>query len=351
MDTTPRIDHLITHSGAFHADDVCAYALLSDLHPEAGLVRTRDTDTIARLSPHAVVFDVGRIYDPAQRRYDHHQPGAPVREDGLAYAAFGLIWLHRGQEWLTKIAGVPPQVAPAVHTQMAAGFVRDIDTVDVGVIPSGFSLATSLPGLIDAHNPPTLDLEGRPLTPTPAESDAHFQGAVALARPALRQHAQLLAREAMAAGIILEAARTRPHPQILVLDQSLPWERTVTTHPDTQDIRLVVGPNSTGSEWGVACARKTLESFESRRLLPEGWRGKTGDALASASGVPGATFCHTGGFYAALAGKPAALAFAHAACGAWAREDRMDRVRAKVQAEAKEATPASRPAKRPQDTR
>lgn len=39
------ISALLAHSGTFHGDDVLAYTLLRDLHPQARLVRTRDPDS------------------------------------------------------------------------------------------------------------------------------------------------------------------------------------------------------------------------------------------------------------------------------------------------------------------
>ena len=60
-----------THSGPFHADDVLAVALLRVfVDEEATVLRTRDLERIAQAD---VVVDVGGLYDPAARRFDHHQ--------------------------------------------------------------------------------------------------------------------------------------------------------------------------------------------------------------------------------------------------------------------------------------
>ena len=68
-----------THSGKFHADDVFSAALLLYLNPEITITRgnrvPEDFD--------GIVFDIGR------GRYDHHQKDSRVRENGIAYAAFG----------------------------------------------------------------------------------------------------------------------------------------------------------------------------------------------------------------------------------------------------------------------
>ena len=91
---------LATHSGTFHLDDAFAYAVLRlalGLGAAGGdhaLVRTRDEAVVAAAD---VAWDVGAVYDAAANRFDHHQRGAPVREDGLPYSAAGLVWRHHGE--------------------------------------------------------------------------------------------------------------------------------------------------------------------------------------------------------------------------------------------------------------
>ena len=43
-----------------------------------------------------VVFDIGR------GQYDHHQKNSRIRENGVPYAAFGLLWEALGEEILGK---------------------------------------------------------------------------------------------------------------------------------------------------------------------------------------------------------------------------------------------------------
>ena len=76
-----------THGGKFHADDVFSAALLLYLNPEIVIARgnrvPEDFD--------GIVFDIGR------GRYDHHQKDSRVRENGVPYAAFGLLWEELGE--------------------------------------------------------------------------------------------------------------------------------------------------------------------------------------------------------------------------------------------------------------
>ena len=75
-----------THSGKFHADDVFSSALLLYLNPQITITRGNRVPE----EYDGIVFDIGR------GRYDHHQRDSRVRENGVLYAAFGLLWEELG---------------------------------------------------------------------------------------------------------------------------------------------------------------------------------------------------------------------------------------------------------------
>lgn len=100
LKTTDAAAPLIgTHSGHFHADEALAVYMLRLLptYAESPLVRTRDP---AKLAECHTVVDVGGEYDPARRRFDHHQRGFtatfPGRKTKLSSA--GLVWAEFGRE-------------------------------------------------------------------------------------------------------------------------------------------------------------------------------------------------------------------------------------------------------------
>ena len=79
-----------THSGKFHADDVFSSALLLYLNPQITITRGNQVPE----GYDGIVFDIGR------GQYDHHQRDSRVRENGVPYAAFGLLWEELGGEIL-----------------------------------------------------------------------------------------------------------------------------------------------------------------------------------------------------------------------------------------------------------
>ena len=83
-----KIKNAFTHGGIFHADDVFATALLKILNPD--ILVTRGNQIPDNFE--------GIIYDIGGGEFDHHQKEKRIRENGVPYAAFGLLWEKNGEE-------------------------------------------------------------------------------------------------------------------------------------------------------------------------------------------------------------------------------------------------------------
>ena len=58
----------------------------------------------------------------------------------------------------------------------------------------------------------------------------------------------------------------------------------------------VLYPDETGGNWRIQAVPVSPESFESRKALPEAWRGVRDDDLSRVSGIDGGIFVHASGF-------------------------------------------------------
>jgi uncharacterized UPF0160 family protein len=58
----------------------------------------------------------------------------------------------------------------------------------------------------------------------------------------------------------------------------------------------VIYPDETGGNWRIQAVPVSPESFDSRKALPEKWRGVRDDELSKISGVDGCIFVHASGF-------------------------------------------------------
>jgi uncharacterized UPF0160 family protein len=67
--------------------------------------------------------------------------------------------------------------------------------------------------------------------------------------------------------------------------------------------------------WKIEAIKKSPETFDSRKLFPESWRGSMNDdsKVAEISGVADATFCHRNGFLATTTTREGAMKLAQIA--------------------------------------
>src|SRR5271170_7573470 len=132
-----------THDGTFHADEVtaCALLILFDLIDKDKIIRTRDPQ---RLSECEFVCDVGGIYDPSSKRFDHHQS-----EYRGELSSAGMIWLYLKDEGI---------VDEATYDYFNRALIWGVDAVDNGraVIEEG---SCTFSQVISNFVPPRYDAQ------------------------------------------------------------------------------------------------------------------------------------------------------------------------------------------------
>ena len=58
----------------------------------------------------------------------------------------------------------------------------------------------------------------------------------------------------------------------------------------------VVYPDDTAGQWRIQAVPLNPQSFESRKALPEAWRGLRDEKLDQVTGIEGCVFVHASGF-------------------------------------------------------
>jgi uncharacterized UPF0160 family protein len=273
---------VVTHDGSFHADEVFAVAALGLLGQPLEVQRSRDPEVIRAAD---VRVDVGFRYDPATGDYDHHQRDFGLtRENGIGYAAFGLIWRQFG----ARICGDDPDVAAAIETTL-------VQTVDAG--DTGLQL-TQL--LIDGVRPLTVngivggfnarwdeELSSR-------QERERFDSAVELARGILQREIGSAAAGHRAGQIVRDAIAAARDPRIVELPVNAPWKHVLVS--ESPDALFVIYPKRQG--FGLEAVPQELGSFTNRRDLPASWAGLQDGDLTAVTGVSDAVFCHAKRFLA-----------------------------------------------------
>ncbi|MDQ1183181.1 MYG1 family protein [Agrobacterium larrymoorei] len=298
------VEFLVTHSGGFHADELLSSVILTRLYPIAKIVRSRAPEWITPAQDR-IIYDVGGAYDAQAHIFDHHQRGAPLRDDGQPYSSFGLVWKHYGRDYLAAL-NVPAADIEDVHASFDKSFVLPIDLTDNGALSpaiAGELAGLTLPSLLETLKPSFDNRE-------PGADDAAFHNALAIARAFVEAGIEKKAAKLRAETLVLKAIEQTGESRILELPIGMPF-RPAIVKAGADHLLFVVHPRD--KDWCVTGIRRAEEGFELRADLPVSWAGLTNSDLERASGVEGATFCHNGRFIAAAKTREAAMTMAEIA--------------------------------------
>lgn len=288
---------LITHNGAFHTDDVLAYAILlkhfRKNNQDIEIVRTRDMEIIKTGD---VVFDVGDSYDPNTHRYDHHQVGrAGERDNTIPYAACGLVWKHFGPDLCSS-----EQVWKIVDEKL----VQSVDAGDNGVATytlnslnvKSFSLGDVINCFKPIEEDASLDL-----------FDAQFVKAgefMLFILNSVISSAERKIEDMKNAEIVYNNSEDK---QLIICEKHIPGiKKLLSIFPEPV---FVIYPDQ-NNKWRVEGVRINPDDFPIRKDLPERWAGLRDGDLQKVSGVSDATFCHPGLFTAGAVSKEGAIKLA-----------------------------------------
>jgi uncharacterized UPF0160 family protein len=288
---------LVTHDGAFHADDIFATAALSIMlekeNTDFEVIRSRDPKV---WKTGDYVYDVCGVYDEASNRFDHHQiGGAGKSARGIEYSSLGLVWKKFGE----KIAG-SKRAAEIIEKRLCA----PIDAAD-----NGFDLAENKYDVAPYY----IQSMFSAMTPTWKETDVNidevFLKCVEIAK-------EVLKREIVQAKDLLEAEEAvvatynnSEDKRIVVLEKSYPFEYFLDAFPEPL---FAVYPRKTGG-WGVKAIRNDPKTFNNRKNLPKIWAGLSDEEFVNVSGVADALFCHRQLFLAGAKSKEGAIKLAQIA--------------------------------------
>ena len=252
-----------THNGKFHADDVFSAALLLYLNPEIRIFRgNRVPEDFA-----GIVFDIGR------GRYDHHQKDSRIRENGIPYAAFGLLWEELGADILGE----------ELAEKFDESFVQPLDNND------NTGEKNELASLIGSFNP-AWDSEDN-------NDEAFFQ-AVSVAGMILDHKFERYLGNERADQRVNELLKAKEEQslentedsRILVLPEFVPCQKRLS---ETQ-IAFVIFPSNRGGY--CIQPQKKEYSMNYKCSFPSEWLGLEGEELVQVTGLESASFCHKGGF-------------------------------------------------------
>lgn len=260
-----------THDGTFHADEVtaCALLVLFDLVDEDKIVRTRDLEVLRRCE---YVCDVGGIYDPSQKLFDHHQADyqGPLSSAGMVL------------RYLVDTKVLSAQEFDFFNSVLISG----VDAHDNGKELHSKGVCT-YSHVISNFTPIYHEA-------SPQEQDAAFGRALAFANGHVRRLWERYKYTHSCRQIVAE--KMQQGGEYLVFEKSIPWMESFfelggAKHP----AKFVIMPS--GGHWKLRGIPPSMEERMRVRIpLPAPWAGLLEDDLKKVSGISGAIFCHKGRF-------------------------------------------------------
>ena len=280
-----RCAKFITHSGVFHADDVFATAFLDLYFTNISVIRL---DSVPLNVDNDVI-----IYDIGKGKFDHHQKEARIRDNGIKYSSFGLLFEEYGLSFLERLK---IENKEEVYDYLVKDFILSIDAIDNGEFPSvtaNYKVKT-VSDIIKLYNPSYGSND---------TSNENFVKAVNVAESIFSFELKNVCGKVKASKKVKELLKNN-NTDILLLDEYLPYEEVILT--GNYNTKLVIYPSNRGG-YCVKTVPISLEDKNSRVYFPLKWAGLVNEDLEKTSGIKDITFCHVNRFLVATKSLEAAL--------------------------------------------
>ncbi|KAG6870680.1 hypothetical protein C0992_012679, partial [Termitomyces sp. T32_za158] len=188
-------------------------------------------------------------------------------------------------------------------------FIEAIDAIDNGIsqypndVKPKYRSRTDLSSRVATLNPAWNQPSDAQTLDTQFAKASKLTGEEFLGRLNYYANAWLPARDLLLASVTKSKETLDSTGKIILFEQFLPWkEHLFELEADTSsgivpgEAIYVVYPDETANNWRVQAVPVSPESFESRKALPEEWRGLRDEELSKVSGIPGGIFIHASGF-------------------------------------------------------
>ena len=277
----------VVHHGTFHADDVLATALIAkyyypnDTHyvvripHQANIneVKNKVRSQLKRPDAIIIVADVGRVYDPSQLLFDHHQYGQGDKEFG--HAAAGLIY-----EWLKS-----RDLIDELEQEELDSFIEMVDRNDIGIYQGPYR--GTYPWMVALHNDENI---------YSSRQDERFVEIVKTTLTILDDISQRAQAKRESLKRFKESREILPG--VLELPEYLPgWDELIFKLPEFNHIDLVVWHDKDQKVWKIQQVPDKPGSF-----------GRRGRSVPHKDPLPeGCEFLHKGNFFGVFKSKEALI--------------------------------------------
>lgn len=301
---------ICTHSGSFHADESLAVFMLRSLKKfsNSQLIRSRDP---IKWEESDIVVDVSGKYDGI-KFFDHHQrdfEGTFSSNYDTKLSSAGLVFKHFGRDVIAENLDLDHEADASkidiLYEKLYKDFIESVDANDNGISnypndlkPKFNERNFTLAAVVSNFNP-SWNTE-----PTDADFDQAFETSSSFMGTVFMNLLNGYGKSWLPAKQYVQDAfnnrfNVDNSGSILLLERFVPWKEHLY-HVEYENncrgkILYVVFPDSSAN-YRVAAVPVGSSSFESRKKLPEPWRGVRDEELSKVAGVEGCVFIHAAGF-------------------------------------------------------
>lgn len=254
-----------------------ATAILKEVF-DIEVIRTRDTKVLDKLD---ILYDVGG------GEFDHHGPDKVYREDGIPFAASGLVWNKFGKQVLkNKNSKLIADKVEDIFQYIDRKLIEGIDALDNGIwIDTTEIPLMNISSIISGFNPNWK---------SDKDENEAFNEAVQVASSVLKNTIENKLSVVKARDYVINAYENRNTKELLILNKYCPYGETLRDIDKNNEVIFVIYPRK--DSYAIQTVRD--DDKEDKKKLPKDWAGKMDAELVSVTGIKDAIFCHTGRFIA-----------------------------------------------------
>jgi uncharacterized UPF0160 family protein len=282
---------VVTHDGDFHLDDVLGCHIVCTVHRKHRLMRTRDPAIFKKAD---FLIDVGGVYDPERRMYDHHQREFNETYSGkyrFRMSSSGLVFKHHIGEYLRAIEmEIPEEKREIVIEKLYASYFLYVDAND-----NGYEVSDKLEYLTRD----LADVVGN-MVPLQRGGDymKEFQEAMDLVGRDLQRVVRNIVHRWLPSLPVVEEAFRRVGGEIYIyIEEECAFADFIHELNEKYHKNVVfVIMRKRESFFKILAVKKKNTRFRSILPLKEEWRGKRDQELSALVGIDGCIFVHATGF-------------------------------------------------------
>lgn len=275
--SNPNLANAITHSGIFHADDIFSTIFLSKLFPEINLYRAKEwNDNKTKQKIKKIIYDIG------YGDFDHHGENAKIRENGIKYSSFGLLFEKYGKGYLKKYKDINIDLA---YQTFIKEFILQIDAIDNGIFPEknkDYSIFY-LSEIIEMFNKTWLEEKNE---------DATFLEAIQIGKLIFERIEKRII-DKLKAQEEVEKSIQNSQKHKLILSRYMPFMEFVikSKNKKAEEIYFAIFPSNRGG-YNIKAINKEIGIYQNRIDFPKEWGGKNKEELFEITKIKTFRFCH-----------------------------------------------------------